>query len=127
MNQFSLNGYVWHIEFVDPGDDVLIDRTNRRTVATTDPKTFTVYISNQLAHDFFIKVLLHELGHCTIFSYKLDEQIHRVVYPRYWIEAEEWVCNFIADYGMYIFSAASKVLGRDGWICVPREIELLIS
>ena len=31
-------------------------------------------------------------------SFGLIEELHRLVKPEYWIEAEEWVCNLLADY-----------------------------
>lgn len=72
-------------------------------------------------------VLLHELGHVTMISYNLIDDIHRMVLPEYWVEAEEWVCNFIANYGSKIFAAAYKIIGRDAWMFVPYELEKLIA
>lgn len=48
-----------------------------------------------------------------MFSYDLLPQIHRLVDPVYWIEVEEWVCNFIADYGQTIFDTADDVLNEE--------------
>ena len=127
MNQFTMNGYLWQIVFVDPYDPMLVDRTGALTVATTDPITLTVYISNELSGEFLTHVLIHELGHCAIFSFDLLYDIHRMVKPKYWVEAEEWVCNFIADYGAKIFSIAYSVLGDDAWIFIPYELERLIA
>lgn len=127
MNQFTMNGYLWQIVFVDPYDPMLVDRTDALTVATTDPTTLTVYISNELSGEFLTHVLIHELGHCAIFSFDLLYDIHRMVKPKYWVEAEEWVCNFIADYGAKIFSIAYSVLGDDAWIFIPYELERLIA
>ena len=89
---------------------MLIDRTGRLCLATTDPKTSTVYLSNSLAGPKLRTVLLHELGHCAMFSYDLLSEIHSVVDPSKWIEAEEWVCNFLADYGDEIFDVAGDFL-----------------
>lgn len=91
-------------------------------MATTDPNTHRVYLSSSLQGPFLIKVLLHELGHCVMVSYDLLRYIHDSVYPDRWIEAEEWLCNFIADYGFRIFSAAYKVVGDDAWRFVTREL-----
>ena len=123
MNTFTMNGYFWKIRFVNPLSAYLIDRTNTRTVATTDPAEHTVYLSNALHGDFLTRVLIHELGHCAMASYHLLDDIHRMTYPKYWIEAEEWVCNFIADYGFQIFSAAYDVLGDDAWLYVPYHFD----
>lgn len=121
-----MNGIYWTIEYVSPLNPMLLDRTGSKSVATTDGITHTVYLSSDLVGDFKTTVIIHEMGHVAMYSYNLFDDIHRMVYPEYWIEAEEWICNFIADYGKMIFKAASKVLGRDGWICIPKELDNLI-
>lgn len=123
MDRFTMNGYLWRVCFVDNDDPMLVDRTGELTVATTDPTTLRVYISNDLDGSFLTRVLIHELGHCAMFSFGLLDDIHRMVQPRYWIEAEEWICNFIADYGMKIFSTAYRVLGDRAIEIIPYEIE----
>ena len=127
MNTFSMNGHIWRISFVEPNSPMLVDRTNHLTVATTDPKNLQVYLSSDLHGDFLIKVLLHELGHCALFSFNLLDDIHRMVIPEYWIEAEEWACNFIADYGFKIFSIAYSFAGMDAWKYIPQEFDRLAS
>ena len=107
---FYMNGYLWHVEMVDPYDFSLVDRTDSLRVATTDPRQGCVFLSDELYGDFLRRVLIHELGHCTIFSYHLIRDIHQMVKPEYWIDVEEWICNFIADYGLQIFEIASYVL-----------------
>lgn len=89
---------------------MLVDRTGRRTVATTDPSTKSIYISTNISGDFGKRVLLHELGHCVIYSFNLEQDIYRMVRPESWIEAEEWMCNLIADYGEMIFKIAYQIL-----------------
>lgn len=127
MNRFVLNGRSWYVNFVDPHDPVLVDRTGRLTVATTDPNTNCIYISNVIHGEFFYHVLIHEIGHCALVSFDLLDDIHRFVYPEYWIEAEEWVCNFIADYGESIFNALRSVIGQNAMYYVPIEIERIIA
>ena len=127
MDSFYMNGYLWKVIFVDPNSDLLVDRTNTLRIATTDPVTYCVYLSNALEGDLLNKVLIHELGHCTMVSFNLLEDIHRMVKRKYWIEAEEWVCNFIADYGLRIFSVAYSILGEDAWVFVPYELERLVA
>lgn len=107
--------------------ELLYDRTGALTVATTDPKTMTVYLSEELEGSFLNRVLIHEIGHCVLFSFGLLDDIHRFVKKEYWIEAEEWVCNFIADYGREIYSIAFSVLGEDAIHIVPYELERAIS
>lgn len=126
-NSFVMNGQTWTVYFVSPWDDVLIDRTGKRTVATTDPKRSCVYVSKELNGEFLQRVILHELGHCAMISYNLLDQIHEAVDPRYWVYIEEWICNFIADYGFRIFKSAYRVLGERAWAQIPVEIERLVA
>ena len=107
-----MNGYLWEILFVDPTSPELMDRTGNMRVATTDPLRCRIYISRLLRGDFLKTVLLHELGHAVMISYNLLGDIHRMVSPGQWIEAEEWICNFLADYGDGVFSIAKGVLDR---------------
>lgn len=127
MNHFAMNGLVWHVMRVPKRSPLLVDRTNKLRVATTDPKSRTIYLSDQLSGEFLITVLLHELGHVVIFSYDLTDDIRRMVHPDYWIEAEEWICNFVADYGRKIFAASYSVLGDAVWDLVSYEIDKLVS
>lgn len=127
MSTFEMNGYLWQVVRVRSNDPMLVDRTNTLTVATTDPTTCTVYLSDALRGDFLVRVLIHELGHCALFSYGLIDDIHRVTYPDCWIEAEEWACNFIADYGFQIFSAAYKTLGMKALDRIPVELNKWIG
>lgn len=127
FRKFSLNEIVWVVEYVPASSEMLVDRTNHKTVATTDPATHTVYLSEKLQGPFLVKVLLHELGHCVMISYDLLGYIHDTVYPDKWVEAEEWMCNFISDYGFKIFSAAYKIVGEDAWRFVVSELEKAVA
>lgn len=127
MDSFVMNGYLWNVKRVSPNDPMLVDRTGTLTVGTTDPIWHRVYLSSSLEGDFLMRVLLHELGHCVLVSYELIDDIHRMVYSEYWIEAEEAVCNIIADYGFKIFSSAFKVLGYNAWKVIPKEFENLFA
>lgn len=126
MGGFTLNGYFWAVEFVDPMDSLLIDRDGDHTLATTDPTDRTVRISSDLTGDMLLRVLLHEIGHCALFSFGLLEDIRRMTRPEYRAEMEEWACNLIADYGLAIFSAAYSVLGEAAIEVVPYRIEQIM-
>lgn len=127
MKSFLLNGYLWKLEHVSPDDPILMDRNGRFSVATTDPRTGSIYISNRLTGHFKNRVLIHEIGHCVLFSFHLIDDIYRMVKPEYRTEAEEWICNFIADYGMKIFKSMYFILGDEVWTYIPRELERMIG
>lgn len=86
-----------------------------------------IYLSSDLHGDFLIKVLLHELGHCAIYSFGLDVKIRQMVYPEYWIEAEEWLCNYLYDYGFNIFKTLYKIVGSRALEYIPYEFERFIA
>ena len=127
MNSFIMNGILWHVKFVDLTSLELVDRTGKQRVATTDPNTFCIYLSNNLRGDFLNTVFIHELGHCVMVSYNLLYEIHKMVKQEFWIEAEEWICNFIADYGMQIFKIAYGILGSKALEILPYEMERVIK
>lgn len=116
MDGFFVNGYLWRIKRVPYASPMLIEKTGTRTV----------YLLDTLEGSFFTTVLLHELGHVVMFSYGLLDDVHRAVSRHLWIDAEEWVCNFIADYGLQIFQIASTVLGEEAWSFIPYELERLV-
>lgn len=106
---------------------MLMDRTGKITLATTDPDRLTIFLSYSIPEDLFEKVLIHELSHCVMFSYNLIEYIHDIVYPEYWIEAEERVCNFVASYGKIIFDNAYSIIGNDAYLFIPYKIDKIIK
>lgn len=129
MEQFLLNGILWRVKIVPSTSKMLIDRTNTHTVATTDPLTRCVYLSEELSGDFRETVLLHELGHCVMFSFNLIDEIHSFVEPEKWIYAEEWTCNFIANYGKRMLGIVKETLEdideEDMWSSVSTALEKL--
>lgn len=122
-----MGGILWHVFTVPPDSDYLIGRTNTRAVGTTDPTTRCVYLSSGISGDFRFRVLGHELSHAAMVSYGLIDGIRRMVLPRHWIEAGEWACNLIADYGLMIIETAYSVLGYEAWRLLPEQMERLIS
>lgn len=121
-----MNGLLWHIKTVPKDSNLLIDRTRHIRVATTDPRTQTIYLSNDISGDFRRKVLIHELGHAAMVSYNLLSEIHSFVPQRYWVVMEEWICNFIADYGLGVYKIAYHALGDDTLDYIPYELERMI-
>lgn len=126
-DRFKMNGDSWEVRFVGANSPMLVDRTNKLTIATTDPETMTVYLSNRLQGDFLMTVFIHELGHCALYSFGFLDRIRKWVKPEYWIKMEEFICNFLADYGMSIFKIAYKTLGYDAWKIIPGEFEKIAA
>lgn len=116
MRPFVVNGEVWRVIGVVPGDPRLVDRTGTRTVATTDPLTRTIHISNELAPPELDLVMLHEVAHAITMSYRLLGGIHAELPERYWIPVEEWAAQLVGEYGVEAVIAATESLGRP--LCV---------
>lgn len=127
LRQFYMNGDLWRVRFVSPSDNVLIDRTGERTLAVSDYSTRVISIANNLYGELLSRVFIHELGHCVMFSYGLLSELHRMVKKQYWIEAEEWVCNFIADYGQFVIRTARDILGNRFAYVAPIGAERMIA
>lgn len=119
LRRFYMNGDCWRIEFVPPYSDVLIDRTGNRTLAVSDYSTKTISIANNIHGELLTRVFIHELGHCTMYSYGLLPMLHWMVKKRYWVDAEEWCCNLLADYGGFIVRIAKDVLGNEFTCIIP--------
>ena len=109
MQSFYMNGYLWHCVLVRPNADILIDRTGARRIATTDARTRSIYISQSVDPGMRKRVILHELAHVAMLSYGLIPEVEQFTIPSEQITAEEWVCNFIADYGHEIFEIAAAL------------------
>lgn len=108
---FKISSDVWQVKIVDPDSPALIDRTGRLTVATTSPVYRIIYLSKNLNGDFLQTVFRHELGHCLMITYNLLPELHQMVKPEYWVLAEEWVCNFLADYSPEVNKIVKDIFG----------------
>lgn len=120
---FAMNGDVWKAISVRWDDSRLIDRTGELRLATTDPRTRTVCYSDILTGSMLERVLIHEMGHCAMVSYGLLPKLHKMVKPQYRVEMEEWVCNFLADYGIEVYERAKAVIGSAAIKIVPKALE----
>lgn len=116
---FTVNGDLWRVDRVAWDDPVLYDRTGSLCVATTDPHTMTVYIADWLDGSMLARVLIHEMAHATMWSNGLINEVRKMTSPEHWIELEEWICNFIADYGVEVYENAAHVLGCRAIDCIP--------
>lgn len=122
-----MNGRGWLVTRVAPDDAALVDRTGALCLATTDPATGVVRVSSALSGDMLARVLVHEVAHCAMVSYGLLEDLHAWCAPGREVEAEEWACNLLADYGLTVLRAASASMGARAWDCLPREFERLLQ
>lgn len=120
---FWLNGRAWRVVRVGPNDPALFDRTGKQAVATTDPRTGMVRISRDLHGDFLARVLVHEVAHCALVSFGMMDELHEWCAPGREVEAEEWACNLLADYGLTVLRAAYAAIGPLAWDYLPAEFE----
>lgn len=127
MAGFYLNGIYWRVSYVDPYDKYLVDRTKHLRLATTDVRSHHIRINEDIEGELLTKVLLHEIGHATMASYGLLDELHRFVKREYWVESEEWVCNLIAEYGALILHSAYEALGDKVWDYIPSQIDRMLS
>lgn len=127
LKQFYMNGDLWRVQFVSPHDNVLIDRTGNRTLAVSDYSTGVISIANNLHGELLNRVFIHELGHCVMFSYGLLPELHRMVKKRYWVDAEEFVCNILADYSHFVIGTARDILGNKFTYVSPVGMERMIA
>ena len=122
-----MNGDLWRVQFVSSQDDVLIDRTGNRTLGVSDNSTHIISIANNLHGELLNRVFIHELGHCVMFSYGLLSELHRMVKKRYWVDAEEFVCNILADYSHFVIGTARDILGNKFTYVAPVGAERMIA
>lgn len=127
LKQFYMNGDLWRVHFVSPHDNVLIDRTGQRTLAVSDYSTMIISIANNLHGELLNRVFVHELGHCVMFSYGLLTDLHRMIKKRYWVDAEEFVCNILADYSHFVIGTARDILGNKFTYVSPVGMERMTA
>ena len=127
LKQFYMNGDLWRVRFVSPNDNVLIDRTGQRTLAVSDYSTMTISIASNLHGELLNRVFIHELRHCVMFSYGLLPELHRMIKKRYWVDAEEFVCNILADYSHFAIGTARDILGNKFTYVSPVGMERMIA
>jgi len=114
-----VGNWVWKIKMVSKYDSRLMDRTGVRTLGVTDVLRHTIYLNENLYGAKFRQVFLHELGHCIMASYGYLPELHRIVPERYWVYAEEWLCNFLANHSLEAIEILNNILGEEvcrGWV-----------
>lgn len=123
IDEFYMNGLRWRVRFTYPTDPVLVDRTGTLTIGVTDSATMTIYLSNELRGSFLTTVVLHELSHAMMISYRYLEQIHRYCKKRHWVDMEELIANLIAQQAKEIFERAYDIVGDEAIRFVPYALE----
>lgn len=122
-----MNGYLWKVISVPANSSYLVDRQGVLTVATTDPNTLCIYLSEELHGNFKKRVIAHEMGHACCFSFHLLDEIHACCYPKRRIQMEEFICNFVAEYGELIYTLTYKVLGDSALERIPYHLERMVA
>lgn len=116
MRPFVVNGQVWGVARVPAGDPRLIDRTDTQRLATTDPRTRTVYVSEDVVPPLLDRVMLHEVAHAVTISWGLLAGLRQRLPRRFWVDAEEWAAQLVENHAIEAVRAASESLGRP--VCV---------
>lgn len=116
MRPFVVNGRLWEVVRVRPDDPRLVDREGTRRVATADPLTRTIAVSEQVRPPLLDRVMVHEAAHAITMSYGLLDALHDVTPPESWVPVEEWAAGLVESFGMEAAAAASEALGRP--VCV---------
>lgn len=93
-----------------------MDRTGTSRIATTDPATMTVYVSEDVKPPLLDRVMIHEAAHAVTVSRGLLPALRAALPPPSWVAAEEFAASLVEGYGMEAVAAASKALGRP--VCV---------
>lgn len=112
LKSFTVNGIEWTLVPVEPDNTQLLDELGNYRLTITDfPKRkFTILrsglwiviltktlkrsgkrksnINEAIGRDYDIRVLIHEICHCVLYSYGLLYDIHKAVKKDYWILAE---------------------------------------
>lgn len=116
MRPFVINGDVWGVARLSPGDPRLIDRTDTPRLAVTDPVDRMVYVREDLRPPLLDRVMLHEVAHAVTVSWGLLPRVREDTLRGDIIGVEEWAAQLVENHAMEAVQAASEALGRP--ICV---------
>lgn len=123
MRAFAANGQVWRVIRVPAGDPSLVDRTDTVRLATTNPATRVISISETVAPPLLDKVLLHEIAHAITLSWGLLPGLRHEALRGDLTGLEEWSAQLIENHAIEAVEAATIVLGRPVCVrglCLPR-------
>ena len=116
MRPLTIGNHVWRVVRVSPGDPLLMDRTGRMTIATTDPTTRTIRISKAVMPPLFDQVYLHEAAHAMMVEAGVPDLLQRLTDGRWQVLMEELVAWFLETHAIQVIDAVSASLGRP--VCV---------
>ena len=116
MNPFVVNGQVWQVETVEPGDPMLVDRTGMERLATTDSVAHKVRISSAVEPPLLDRVALHEAAHVVSIAHGTLQPLRAMLPERLWVPVEEWAAREVEANGIEAAELASRMLGRP--VCV---------
>lgn len=116
MVPFKTNGDYWRVIRVSPGDPRLIDRTGKERLATTDPVSKTISVSEAVKPPLLDQVMLHEVSHAVGISSGATARLRGIIPSDYWIGVEEWAANMTELYAIESIGITSRILGRP--VCI---------
>lgn len=111
-----IGGNVWRVVRVSPGDPLLIDRTGVSRLATTDPSTRTIRISEAVPIRLFDRVYLHEAAHAAMDGAGVPELLAGVLEDDERVLVEELMAWFVETHSIQVIDAVGMSLGRP--VCV---------
>ena len=100
---FVVNKNIWRIEFVNPYSDNLVMSNGNRVLGLCDNNIKTIFIANNQYGYKREHIICHEITHSICFEYDLHLDY----------ELEEWLCNFMADYGREIIDILDSILSEN--------------
>ena len=119
MKPVLINGELWQVNRVSPGDPLLVDRTGALCIATTDPINKSINISINVVPPLLDKVLLHEVAHAITVSHGLLGPLRAFLPPELWVLVEEWSVELLEKHSIEAIIVTSESLGRP--ICVSGQ------
>lgn len=99
---FEINGEIWYLMFVSPGDPNLRRSDGSITIGMCDDDVKVIYLDNTLDSALTRKVLTHEITHAAMFSYNID------LTPA----QEELMARLIDTFGQEIVGITNQLFSR---------------
>lgn len=106
----TYNGVTWHVVRVGRESSALTDREGKRTVATTDPASRLICVSEDVSGDMLPLVLAHEATHAAMVSFSMLDSLHAMILPGCEVEAEEWACELVAGIGGLVWRTVNEMV-----------------